>query len=539
VSFAIITAVTLPIFQRMGVSGNDYQLAAMVANSPWSTKGFIGVLSDCFPLGRYHKRGYLQLFSAVGLLGGIGLAVAPTLTLTKVYLWPVTGLIFMVSLQYSTLDLLSEGKYAEIMRESGAGSEILSLVWVCINIGGLVGAAVVYMLVDGQLHLLVSVALIPAAIAAVMVARGAMPEKPARGWEIQRAKILSQPKLFLLAVYMAGGVLIISVTACFGSALVRLIVTIAVTMFLSGASFHALPRTLAKCNFYMMLVRAACVDISGTLAYFYTSGQACVPGGPGFSYRYYLAVSSVVGAVGGSLGSIMFQGMNNWSFQAAFRMTTFVQVLASAFDLVIVNRWNLQVGLSDQATYLFGDAACQQMAAMLCLMPMALLSSRLCPRGAEATVYAILAGFQNFGSNVGSVVGVWLTEVLGITTAGAVNPNERCNFDNLNLAIILAHVVLPLAVLPLTNVLVPSERMDDESAFAIYSPAPSFCSPASSAASSPRVSPTSSQGDPKNAQDIPWQEDTSIDYERLPDGPPGLDIFMTGFTRGTTPSGKD
>jgi len=86
VSFAIITAVTLPIFQRMGVSGNDYQLAAMVANSPWSTKGFIGVLSDCFPLGRYHKRGYLQLFSAVGLLGGIGLAVAPTLTLTKVYL---------------------------------------------------------------------------------------------------------------------------------------------------------------------------------------------------------------------------------------------------------------------------------------------------------------------------------------------------------------------------------------------------------------------------------------------------------------------
>mmetsp|Transcript_2688 Transcript_2688/g.6296 ORF Transcript_2688/g.6296 Transcript_2688/m.6296 type:complete len:90 (+) Transcript_2688:2-271(+) len=49
--------------------------------------------------------------------------------------------------------------------------------------------------------------------------------------------------------------------------------------------------------------------------------------------------------------------------------------------------------------------------------------------------------------------------------------------------------MIPLACLPLTWLLVPSARMDDEQAFG-GTPPPSFASPApSSAASSPRNSP--------------------------------------------------
>lgn len=44
------------------------------------------------------------------------------------------------------------------------------------------------------------------------------------------------------------------------------------------------------------------------------------------------------------------------------------------------------------------------------IMPQALLTARLCPRGAEATVFAILAGFQNFGANIGSILGAQLAE---------------------------------------------------------------------------------------------------------------------------------
>ena len=66
--------------------------------------------------------------------------------------------------------------------------------------------------------------------------------------------------------------------------------------------------------------------------------------------------------------------------------------------------------IPDSAAYLFGDAACQSIAAQMMIMPQALLTARLCPRGAEATVFAILAGFQNFGSNIGSILGAQLAE---------------------------------------------------------------------------------------------------------------------------------
>merc|ERR1719188_1880953 len=148
------------------------------------------------------------------------------------------------------------------------------------------------------------------------------------------------------------------------------------------------------------------------------------------------------------------------------------------------------MGISDQAIYLFGDAACQSMAQMMALMPMAMLTARLCPRGAEATVFAILAGFQNFGSSIGSIIGVQLTEAFGVQ-ASAAGP---CNFDRLGELIVVTHCIVPLAVLPLTWCLVPAARISDEAAFEAAPPPPSFASPpaspAPSAPSSPGLSPS-------------------------------------------------
>lgn len=166
--------------------------------------------------------------------------------------------------------------------------------------------------------------------------------------------------------------------------------------------------------------------------------------------------------------------MASWTFRQAFWVTTAVQILASSFDLVIVKRWNLQVGVSDELAYLFGDAMVQQLSSMLQMMPMALLTSRMCPRGAEATVYAILAGFQNFGCSVSSVLGVWLTQSLGVETSGAADPLGSCDFSNLGTAIAVAHLALPLLSVPLTFLLVPAVRMDDDLAFSDRSPLPSF-----------------------------------------------------------------
>ena len=49
----------------------------------------------------------------------------------------------------ANFDLLCEGKYSELMREQGAGSEVLTFVWMAVQLGGLVGACGALLVVFG------------------------------------------------------------------------------------------------------------------------------------------------------------------------------------------------------------------------------------------------------------------------------------------------------------------------------------------------------------------------------------------------------
>lgn len=484
----------LPMFQSLGVSAGQYQLALVVTQVPWAAKGCIGVLSDCFPIGRYHKRGYLLLSSGLGYFGILGLAVLLTSDSSALGSWAAVlaaVMIMLVNFQLSTFDLLSEGKYSELMQQEGIGSEVLTLVWTCVNFGSLMSALVVYFLIDHvSLRSLVSLNLLPMFWAGRLAYRGSMPEEPAKSRKALRQKLMSSPRLFALAFVMALGAMAVATAAAVASSRVRLAVTLTTCVVLVVLSFYAMPWTLAMSNFYMFLASALYVDIGGPLGYYYTAGPGCVPGGPNFSYGYYLAIGSFVGAIAGTLGSWLFQAMSTWTFRKAFSLTTIVQVVASLFDLLIVKRWNLHLGISDEAMYFFGDGACQQLANMLITLPAALLTSRLCPRGAEATVYAVLAGFSNFGGSVSQILGVLLAETMGIDSGDSSGDSVlaeglSCDFSALPMAIILSHGVLPLMVLPLTCYMVPDARMDEEDAFAVDTPAPSFFSGITESESSP------------------------------------------------------
>lgn len=95
---------------------------------------------------------------------------------------------------------------------------------------------------------------------------------------------------------------------------------------------------------------------------------------------------------------------------------------------------------------------------MMDFMPAVVLTSKLCPIGVESTVYALLAGFSNYGRSVGSSLGVLALDVAGIKTPA----NGACNFDNLALLLVISHVVLPLMTVPLTFVLIPNAKMTDD-----------------------------------------------------------------------------
>jgi hypothetical protein len=107
---------------------------------------------------------------------------------------------------------------------------------------------------------------------------------------------------------------------------------------------------IARCNFYMFFSSVLYVNISGPMDFWFTADEACVPGGPAFDYTYYNSYTWVVGAITGWLGIVLFQAtMSNWPFRRLFWVTTLLQVLASAFDLLIIARWNIAWGISDKA----------------------------------------------------------------------------------------------------------------------------------------------------------------------------------------------
>jgi hypothetical protein len=88
-------------------------------------------------------------------------------------------------------------------------------------------------------------------------------------------------------------------------------------------------------------------------------------------------------------------------------------------------------------------------------MPALVLTSKLVPKGLESTVYALLAGFQNFGGTVSSQIGLYATQAAGIRTTAP------CDFTNLGSLVLVAHCLLPLLAVPLTFVLIPDKKMTD------------------------------------------------------------------------------
>ncbi len=77
----------------------------------------------------------------------------------------------------------------------------------------------------------------------------------------------------------------------------------------------------------------------------------------------------------------------------------------------------------------------------------------------QATTYALLAGFQNFGGVVSSQLGVYASQFAGIKTTE--KDGEKCNFDNLNMLVFVCHIALPVIAIPLTFILIPNKCMTD------------------------------------------------------------------------------
>ncbi|KPA73158.1 putative pteridin transporter [Leptomonas pyrrhocoris] len=244
---------------------------------------------------------------------------------------------------------------------------------------------------------------------------------------VNKEVILRNASVAVYGVVLTAGVIVLTILDIVGTTYQLLYGCVVISVVLCVAGFICIPVTIMKANFFGWCQLVSYFVITGATDNFYMADADCLPDGPHFSQTFYNTVGAVIGNVAGLFGVYMFSRVfSKQSYRVTLIITTLVQVFASVFDIVIVERWNLYIGIPDHAMYIMGDAVVYQVCYMLNFMPLNMLISRLCPKGCESTMFAILASFSNLGTSTSSTIGAILME-----TVWPIRSDVPCNFSNL------------------------------------------------------------------------------------------------------------
>lgn len=366
-------------------------------------------------------------------------------------------------LQLSTCDILSEAKYAEKIRASKEhGAAILTYVWFGMQVGSLIGillSGIVIENVSAKLPYLI--ASVPAICVLIPVGAGFIEEQKKSSEEVSlaRAQFAQQKEVCLLCVLIFLATVALTVCALVSSS-PELNCLVAVTIFvvMMVAFSLVLSPIIAKFNAFSLLQTSLSLSTSGAGFYFYTDTEEQYPEGPHFSQFFYVSVIGVIGTVFSLVGIIAYQRyMSTWKYRHLMLIANIAYAGLSLLDLVMYLRVNKRIGIPDHA-FVLSSTVLSETVRQWMWMPQVVILSYLCPKGMEATMYALLAGCHNLGGSLASNCGALLLHRLGCRPNGAVNESHA--FDNLWVASLVS-TLLPLGSIALLFHLVPDARQDE------------------------------------------------------------------------------
>ena len=200
------------------------------------------------------------------------------------------------------------------------------------------------------------------------------------------------------------------------------------------------------------------ISIESASFYFFTDTIDQYPNGPHFSPFFYVTIMGAVGAIFSLIGVYIYNKyMKNWKYRTLFTINNLIFMIVNLTNIIVYKRWNLTLGISDKL-FVLGADAFQEVVAKWNWLPGIVILSQMCPDGVEATMYALLAGAQNFGSNLASYAGAYVLTLLKVQPNGSIN--EEHQFENLWIAALISSVLpcLPLILIPY---LIPDCRQTD------------------------------------------------------------------------------
>ncbi|RMX66691.1 hypothetical protein DD238_004469 [Peronospora effusa] len=405
--FTSFSALAINYFlkEKLELQPAESQSLMTVMMVPWGIKPLYGIISDNLPLFGYHRKSYMMLCSVIGTFSTLAMAV-PNLITT-----PLGAVLMLMvnSLSTAVIDVVIDARVVEMSRldpKYGA-NDLQSVSWISMSLGGVLGS------------------------------------------------FLSGPATHNLGVrgvffFAAIGPL----TILFFSIFMHEVKTTVSKRHWKNSAKRQLRQlksaictpVIWMCALWVFLSGAISPGYSQIMFYFSTDVLKFTP--------EFLGTVSAFGFIFLMVGTMLYNAcFKDMSFRRVFLVAQISIAVISLLDIVLVTRFNLTVGIPDKA-FVLGDAVIADVVSRLKTMPVMVLCAKLCPKGIEGTLFALLMSIANFSGCVSEFWGALVCTWLGIA---------KDEYDMLWLAIVLRSVlkVIPIFFLYLIPATDPQKIVDE------------------------------------------------------------------------------
>jgi hypothetical protein len=397
-----ITSIALLYFQKdaLGITPAEAAGIAFWVALPWSTKMVAGVASDVYPIFGSRRVSYLLLGALLAFAGYAWLATTASSKATYLAAMVLIAVGFMVQ------DVVADALSVEVARDDEEIKQVQTLGRMALLVGSIsVGYLSGWLAgVLGPRPVFAIALVLPAlvAVSTCFVSRrpsGPPPSDATNPLGAGKARLVVTVGLS----YAALGVVLEALSVPFGQEIILVVSGALIVMLLHRVGIS---RSVAVAAFAIFCFRA-------------------VPGaGQGFNYwaidrlgfdHEFLGVLAQVSAVLSLVGLIVFR--KPITHRPVSYTLFWVTIVGSVLYLPTiglfygVNEW---FGLSPRM-FAFIDTTIAAPLGQLSMVPMLALIARTAPRGAEATMFAIMASLMNLALSASELFTRYLNSFFAVT----------------------------------------------------------------------------------------------------------------------------
>ncbi len=391
-----LARLAVSFFLKDDIGLNPAEVAALtgIASIPWVIKPVFGFISDGVPLFGFRRRPYLILSGLLGSLSWLALATLVDTPITA------TIAIFMTSFAVAISDVIVDSLVVTRARKESleAVGSLQSLCWGFSALGGLITAYL-----SGWLLERFTVSTIFGITATFPLIVSAV------AWLIHEEKVSAVSSSSQADQALGDS------TLGFKNQVSQL--------------WGALQQKSIWLPVLFLFIWQATPNSESAFFFFSTNDLGFQP--------EFLGRLRLVTSIASLIGIFVFQKyLKDVSFRKVLVWSTIIAATLGMTTLLLVTHANRSLGIDDRL-FSLGDSLILTVMGQITWMPVLVLSARLCPKGVEATLFALLMSVWNLSLLLSNEIGALITAALGIT---------ETNFDNLWILIIITNLstLLPL-----------------------------------------------------------------------------------------------